>query len=251
MSPDPAQYTVRPEAMRSAVGNVGGILLQAVTTVLELESLLISPTSFATIGASVAGQNTAMQAQQVTTLRSLLNLLTQINQLVKTSADGYDAADQAVSIGYGGQPSSASSSLWSSPTAGQLATTAMAAGTTPGQGNDVGSVLGYMSHAGMGDLSSNQFGSATGFANWLDASPDHQAQAGVIGVYSGTARDLSAVPGGVHSGDVVVVDHPSTQAIGVVGSNGQLYNGGPIQPDFSDGAEVRVYRPMSVPSDVS
>ena len=59
------QYDVTPEAVRSIVGNVGGIIMQTVNAVLELESMVVAPTSFATIGSAVASTNTALQAQQV------------------------------------------------------------------------------------------------------------------------------------------------------------------------------------------
>jgi hypothetical protein len=83
----------------------------------------------------------------------------------------------------------------------------------------------------------------------LDASPDHQAQLGVIGVYSGAARGFGDVPGGVHNGDVVVIDPGAgagdpTTTLGVIANSGQLYNNGLVQPDFGDVATLRVYRPM-------
>src|SRR5882757_4294391 len=51
---DTGQYEVRPEAMRSAVGNIGGIIMQTVNAVLDLEKLVLAPTSFAMIGDAVA-----------------------------------------------------------------------------------------------------------------------------------------------------------------------------------------------------
>src|SRR5438128_12171340 len=94
------QYNVTPEAVRSIVGNVGGVIMQTVNTVLDLEKLVVPPTSFATIGTAVASANTAMQTQQVAAMRSLLSLLQQVNNLVKQSVDAYDTADQAVAQAY-------------------------------------------------------------------------------------------------------------------------------------------------------
>lgn len=244
---DTGQYEVRPEAMRSAVGNIGGIIMQTVNAVLDLEKLVVAPTSFAMIGDAVASGNVAMQAQQVAALQSLLKGLQAVNDLIKKSADAYDEADRAVAQGFGGSPSAGTAntaSLWSSPAAGLVAAQAFndSVGAAAGDPGSVGNVLDYLGHAGLGhDSSAGQFAhDSTGFANWLDTSPDHQAQVGVIGVYSGVARTLGDIPGGVHAGDVVVVN----SAIGVAGAGGQLYNHGLITPDFGGLAMVRVYRPM-------
>ncbi|HKN98127.1 MAG TPA: WXG100 family type VII secretion target, partial [Pseudonocardiaceae bacterium] len=125
------QYTVSPEAVRSIVGNVGGIIMQTMNTVLDLEKMIVAPASFATIGTAVASANTQLQTRQVTALRSLLSLLQKVNDLVKTSVDAYDTADQAVATGYGGQATPAgttpSAALWSSPTATQVAARAVGA----------------------------------------------------------------------------------------------------------------------------
>jgi uncharacterized protein YukE len=239
MTASNAQYTVRPEAVRSTVGNVGGIIVSAMNVVLDLESMIVAPTSFATIGTTVAGQNTVMQGHQVSSLQMLLKLLQDVNSLVKQCVDDYDSADQHVAASFGGQPAAATGSpLWSSPLAPQLATYATndSAGA-PGEPHAVGNVLDYMSHVGLATPPGVAFHDASGFANWLDASPANQAQAGLIGIYSGTVRTLTDVPGGVHSGDIVVSD----QTIGVVGADGQLVNHGPVSAPHD--ATVRVYRP--------
>lgn len=242
---DTGQYEVRPEAMRSAVGNIGGIIMQTVNAVLDLEKLVLAPTTFAMIGDAVASGNLAMQAQQVAALQSLLKGLQAVNDLIKKSADAYDEADRAVAQGFGGGTAGTANtaSLWSSPAAGLVAASAFndSLGAV-GDPHSVGNVLDYLGHAGLGhDSSAGQFAhDSTGFANWLDSSPDHQAQVGVIGVYSGVARNLGDIPGGVHAGDVVVVG----SEIGVAGAGGQLYNHGLITPDFGGLAMVRVYRPM-------
>lgn len=251
------QYTVSPEAVRSIVGNVGGIVMQTMTTVLDLEKMIVAPASFATIGTAVASANTQLQTQQVTALRSLLSLLQKVNDLVRTSVDAYDSADQAVATGYGGRTAPAgttpSTGLWSSPAATQVAAQAVGAGTgMSAQPTSVSNVVGYLTAAGVGQGAGHAAiptSSPHDFVSWLDASPDHQAELGVIGVYSGAARGFGDVPGGVHNGDVVVIDpgsgagDPAT-TLGVIANSGQLYNNGLVQPDFGDVATLRVYRPM-------
>jgi uncharacterized protein YukE len=250
------QYTVSPEAARSVVGNVGGIITQTMTTVLDLEKMIVAPTSFATIGSAVASANTQLQTQQVAALRSLLSLLQKVNDLVKTSVDAYQSSDQAVAAGFGGQTTTTgttptTSALWSSPAAAQVATQAVSASTgTAAQPTSVSNVVGYLTAAGLANHSvTPPMSSPHDFGSWLDASPDHQAGLGVIGVYSGAARGFGDVPGGVHNGDMVVIDpgsgasNPSSM-IGVIGNSGQLYNNGLVQPDFGDVATLRVYRPM-------
>ncbi len=249
------QYVVAPEAVRSSVGNVGGIILQAVNMVMELESMIVPPTSFATIGSAVASANTTMQAQQVAALKSLLSLMQQVNNLVQRSVEGYDSADRAVAASYGGNSATGTSQngIWSSGAAGALATSAITGSVgAPGTPHSVSTVLGYLNQAGLtsGTPTGAPTGSAAAFANWLDASPDHQAALGVLGTYSGAARGFGDVPGGVHNGDLVAINPgPSaldqSTVLGVVANNGQLYNNGLIQPDFGGLANLQVYRPMS------
>jgi hypothetical protein len=255
------QYDVTPEAVRSIVGNVGGIIMQTVNAVLDLESMVVAPTSFATIGSTVASANTQLQEQQVTSMRSLLKLLQQVNDLVKQSVDAYDSADQAVSAGYGGQTGTTAGTpavqtgLWSAPVGAQVAGQAIGAGTgTSTQPDSVSNVVGYLSSAGVGTQGVTGVPTASPheFVAWLDASPDNQAGLGVIGVYSGAARGFGDVPGGVHDGDMVVIDPGGTGSggtgsatvLGVIGNSGQLYNNGIVQPEFGAVATLRVYRPM-------
>jgi hypothetical protein len=226
--------------------------------VLDLEKMIVAPTSFATIGSAVASANTQLQTQQVAALRSLLSLLQKINNLVQTSVDAYDSADQAVATGFGGQTTTTgttpSTALWSSPAATAVANQAVGAGTgTAAQPTSVSNVVGYLSAAGVGDQTVEHtavpVSSPHDFVSWLDASPDHQAELGVIGVYSGAARGFGDVPGGVQNGDIVVIDPGSgasgpATTLGVIANSGQLYNNGLVQPDFGDVANLRVYRPM-------
>src|SRR6266568_3238579 len=173
------QFQLGPEAVRSTVGNVGGIIMQTITVLLDLEKMIVAPTSFATIGSAVASANTSMQGQQVAALRSLLNLLQQVNDHVKQSADAYDSADQAISTAFGGtsHPAATSNGLWSSPVAAQLAGVAVgdSAGAS-GQPHSADTVLSYLTQAG---LTSAPQGVPTGspheFTSWLDASSDNQA----------------------------------------------------------------------------
>jgi hypothetical protein len=56
---------------------------------------------------------------------------------------------------------------------------------------------------------------------------------------------LANVPG-LHAGDVVVAaPYGGSAGLGVVGSDGRLYNDGVVSIDTPYGADVRVYRPMS------
>ncbi len=251
------QYDVRPEAVRSTVGNVGGIIMQAASALVDLESLVIAPSAFASIGSAVASANTTLASQQVSGLRTLLSLLQQVNDLVKRSADGYDTADQTVAVSYGGNatPASTGTGLWSnSAAAGQLAACAVSdSATGTGSPQSVSTVLGYLNQAGLtsgNGTSGMPTGNPAEFTRWLDASPDHQAALGVIGTYSGVARGFDDVPGGVHNGDVVVISpgvgaNDTNSVIGIAANNGQLYNNGLLQPDFGELASLRVYRPMS------
>jgi hypothetical protein len=251
----PGQYNVTPEAVRSILGNVGGIIMQSVNTVLDLERLVVPPTSFATIGTAVASANTSLQTQQVSALRSLLTLLQQVNNLVKQSVDAYDSADQAVANGYGGQSATTgtvpTNPLFSSPNAAAVAGQALTAGTGgAAQPGSVGNVVGYLTSAGVcGPDATVPTTSPHDFGTWLDASPDNQASIGVIGVYSGAARGFGDVPGGVVGGDMVIIDpgagaSGSGTMLGIIGNSGQLYNNGPVQPVFGDVATLRVYRPI-------
>ncbi len=248
------RYEASPEAMRATVGNVGGILVQAINTLLDLESALVEPASFSTLGSAVAGANTELQGQQIRAMRSLLDLLRQTNDSVHDSANGYDDADRDVAGSFGGTGgASTRSPLWHSSSAADLAGYAVHDSTgAQGEPHSVPNVLGYLTRAGLGELAQRPvagslFADPTGFADWLDHSPDHQSQLGVIGVYSGQVRSLADVPG-IQSGDVVVADpsgpDDSGALIGVAGGDGQLYNHGPVGSDLPYGGEVRVYRPL-------
>ncbi|HEY3708247.1 MAG TPA: WXG100 family type VII secretion target [Amycolatopsis sp.] len=256
------EYRAEPEAMRSTVGNVGGIIAHGINAVSDLEKLVVQPASFATFGSAVAAAGSALHSSQVTAVRSLLQLLQQINGLVKSSADAYQAADQAVAGGYGGHdgnaagPAPTTSSIWGTPHAGELATLAIndSAGAH-GEPGSVGNVLRYLGDANLGRLGDHpitdtRFQGVSDFNDWLAGDAGNQARVGLIEVYAGTARTFGDVPGGVHSGDVVVVEPlrsaGSRPVIGVAGDGGALYNHGLVDPGLQGLAKVSVYRPAAV-----
>ncbi|WP_020657682.1 WXG100 family type VII secretion target [Amycolatopsis benzoatilytica] len=253
------EYRAEPEAMRSTVGNVGGIIAHGINAVADLEKLVVAPMSFASFGSVVAAANEALHSQQVSAVRSLLQLLQEINGLVKNSADAYQRADEAVSEGYGGgraAPSSPLTSIWGAPHAAHLAAAAITdSAGAHGEPASVGNVLRYLGDADLGRLAEHpltdaRFHGVADFNDWLAGDADNQARVGLIEVYSGTARTFGDVPGGVHSGDVVVVEplrHPHhSPVIAVAGDGGALYNHGRIDPGLGGLAKVSVYRPASV-----
>ncbi|MEV7094719.1 WXG100 family type VII secretion target [Amycolatopsis sp. NPDC051045] len=252
------EYRAEPEAMRSAVGNVGGIIAHGINAVGDLEKLVVPPMSFASFGSAVAAANAALHSGQITAVRTLLQLLQQINGLVKASADAYQAADRDAAAGYGGghAPTSPASSIWGSSHASELATLAIndSAGAH-GEPSSVGNVLRYLGDARLGRLGDHpitdaRFHGVTDFNDWLAGDAGNQARVGLIEVYAGTARTFSDVPGGVHSGDVVVVEpllfSDRRPVIGVAGDGGRLYNHGLLDARTGGLAKVSVYRPASV-----
>lgn len=240
-----SSYNVRPDAVRGVVGNVVGILLQAYSTVMELERLTLAPTSFAKLGSPVASANIAMQGQVVGTMRTLLQLLQEINDLVHRSANDYDDADRAVAAALGGAPTGTGAAP-SAALAGYAINDSAGAAGEPGS---VGNILEYLGRAGLGELSARPltevtFRDARDFADWLDRSPANQERVGLLAVYSGSGRDVSGL---VHPGDVVVVQPvvgDGGPVIGVAGAGGQLYNHGAVGSAAEFG-RVRVYRPMT------
>ncbi|AXB44098.1 WXG100 family type VII secretion target [Amycolatopsis albispora] len=235
------EFRAEPEAMRSAAGNVGGIIMRGVNSVGDLERLEVPSASFAGIGDAVAAAGAALQQQQVSAVRTLLSLMQEVNDLVRRCADDYQAADEAAAAGYGGKPQAAAGpAIWGTPVAAELAVCAVrdsaGAGGEPGS---VGNVLRYMEQAGLAGPGP-RFDDPAQFNAWLEGNADNQASVGVIEVYSGTARDLRDVPGGVRGGDVVIV---ADSVIGVAGDNGQLYNHGLVDSGVHGPSKVSVYRP--------
>lgn len=246
------EYGAEPEAMHAGAGNVGGILAHGLNALADLERLVVQPASFAGFGSAVAAANAALHSHQVTAVRTLLQLLQEINGLVKRSAEAYQAADEAVARGYGGSPSSASASIWGSPHAAQLAALAVTdSAGAHGEPGSVGNVLRYLGDVSLAErpVTGVRFRDVADFNDWLARDGRNQARVGLIEVYAGTARTFGDVPGGVHSGDVVVVEPLRAAAdspvIGVAGEGGVLYNHGPVDPNLGGLARLSVYRPVS------
>ncbi len=242
-------YQIRPEAARSAVGNIGGVLAQALGVLQEVAQTLAPQTSFAQIGTGTAVQNTALHAQQVSSLQSLLKVVGQLKTLVSECVRAYEEADSLISRLFGADPTqqaggSASSGLWATGASGAAALTGTA--TVPGTGA-VQPVVDHLTQHGGWDTSTTPaptFASPRQFADWLDASVDHQAQAGVVGVYTGPATGPDGTLGvTTHTGDVVIAEHGTTSAVGVQAADGRLYNHGVVSLDQA--TTVRVYRPIS------
>lgn len=82
-----------------AVEDVGSSFLSATR---DLEGLVLDALSFAGIGSGVAAANSALHSTLGSALQKLLHLLTNVNQNVRTAADGYRAADSDVARAYGG-----------------------------------------------------------------------------------------------------------------------------------------------------
>ncbi len=82
-----------------AVEDVGSSFL---STTRDLEGLVLDALSFAGIGSGVAAANSALHSTLGSALQKLLHLLTNVNQNVRTAAEGYRAADSDVARAYGG-----------------------------------------------------------------------------------------------------------------------------------------------------
>jgi len=261
MSADSAAgFSIDPDAVRNIAGNLGGILMQAISVSRDLERLIVPPSAYAQIGTAVASGSSALQDGQVAAMRSMLQVLSDISSEVSRVSSMARADDDTVASSLTTLHSGGGSSLWGSVTAASLADTAMAGGKQPSTGSSVDGVLDQLGQTGMGQLAQHpvphgQFHDPKALADWLDTDPDNQTRLGVIGVYAGNTGNLSDVPGGLHPGDVVYVDRwqltgasmtPSAQAsLGVVGSDGQLYNHGAINTsDWSGVTDLRVYRPI-------
>jgi uncharacterized protein YukE len=256
------QYAARPEAMRAAVGNVGGLIMRASGTLAAFEQLDMGPIPFASIGSAVGSASTTLQGRQVLALRSLLLLLQNVSSKVQQSADSYQDADRAVAASYSGEQVAPHTGpqIWSSSAGTAVADRAISDSdasdiATPHRAE---SVIGYLAGdpgepgpgAPSGPLVCLPTGSAADLAAWLADSPAHQAQLGVVAVFEGTVRGLDDTPGQLHPGDLVCIE-PGTDAadrqvtIGVVVGDGGLHNHGRLSPDFGGVAQVHVYRPVS------
>jgi hypothetical protein len=242
--------------MRSAAGNVGGLIMQASSMLLALQQQpVVDPGSLGSIGSSVGSADATLHDQQVSALSCVLSLLQGVSSKVEQSADGYQEADAAVAASYSGKPVPAREGplTWSSSASAALASQAARdsgaeGATTPHRAE---SIIGYLAEADLGQAGplSVPVGSAGDLAAWLEDSPEHQAQLGVIAVYAGAARGLDDTPGRLRPGDLVCIEPGADAAdqdviVGVVGDDGGLYNHGLLSPDFGGRAEVRIYRPI-------
>lgn len=260
-------FSIDPDAVRALAGNLGGILMQAISAARDLERLVVPPAAYAPIGTAVAAGASALQDGQLAAVRSAMRVLSDISSEVAAVSVRAEAADAAVAGeldrlhgGSGSYSSSSGSSLWGSVTAFSLASTAMAGGSHPTAGGSVDAVLDYLGRNGMGQLPHQpvrpgQFDTPRTLVDWLDTDPDNQTRLGVIGVYAGNSGNLADVPGGVHPGDVVYVDRwqlsgpdtapASLACLGVVGNDGRLYNQGAIgTAGWTGVTDLRVYRPI-------
>lgn len=216
--------------VRALAGNVSSTLVDALRVAMDVETMALNPAAFARLGSPVAVAATAAHSKLAQTLRALLSLLQQLNTNVVHAADTYSGFDQnaAGTLGL--------------TSAGVLASQAQQSGTaataTPGS---VGNVLQYLDAALLGPTGTPPPAAVTGspaqFAVWLD---DNQHQAGL-----GLTKVYAAGNATVRPGDVVVAGDPAgTDVIGVAGTDGQLYNNGPVAPLTA--LSVRgVYRPTT------
>ena len=173
------EHRTEPEAMRSVVGNVGGIITHGINTVADLERLILQPMSFAALGSAVATASAALHSGQVCAVRTLLRLLQEINGLIKTTADETGAG------------TTSTASIWGNSPGSELATLAIndSAGAA-GEPSSVGNVLRYLDIARLcrHPITAARFTGVADFNDWLTADAGNQARIGLIEVYAGTAR---------------------------------------------------------------
>jgi len=255
------QEAARPEAMRSAAGNVGGLIIQASGALLAFGQPALDPGSFGSIGSSVSSADATLHDREVSALTSVLSVLLGVSSSVQQSADDYQEADAAVVASHSGGPAPAREGplTWPSQASAALASEAArdsASGGVPTP-HQAGSIIAYLASVGIGQLPGNggggplwmAAGSARDLTEWLAESAEHQAQFGVIAVYAGAARGLDDTPSGLRPGDLVSIEPGAGAAdqdviLGVVGEDGRLHNHGLLSPDFGGLAEVHVYRPV-------
>jgi uncharacterized protein YukE len=110
-------YQINPNAVATVTSNVAGLTSQTGSVVSGLQSAVLDAVSFAQIGSAVGGANTSMHSQLVNALGKIVQLLTQINQNVQTSAQNYTQADTAVAQAYGGNTQVAQNAAPAAPAA--------------------------------------------------------------------------------------------------------------------------------------
>jgi GH24 family phage-related lysozyme (muramidase) len=97
-------FQILPQAVSETVGAIRSLVSQAGDVIGELESAVLDGAAFAGVGTDVAAANTALQSNQVSSLRQLSQLLDAVNQHVDASNRGYQEADRAAATGYGDDP---------------------------------------------------------------------------------------------------------------------------------------------------
>jgi hypothetical protein len=256
------------------VRSVTDLALQVHTTAKDMQGVFPPTGSFGQIGTSVEAASRQARDQIAQTVKAVGSLLQKLNVDVQQAATNSALWDQkssqalsGVGAGPAATPTPTSPTSPTSPTAPTTPTTTppapTPANTTPTPG--LGSVLGAAVHqAGLGhpaephsvehvlnDLAAvgggqtqtqppgSALASPAGFANWL--TPQNQASLGLVQVGAGPTS-LSAI----RPGDVVVATiQPGDSIIGIVGDDGNLYNGGSVGP-ASGLTNVRgVYRTIS------
>jgi uncharacterized protein YukE len=110
-------YQINPNAVATVTSNVAGLTSQTGSVVSGLQSAVLDAVSFAQIGSAVGGANSSMHSQLVNALGKIVQLLTQINQNVQTSAQNYAQADTAVAQAYGGNTQVAQNATPAAPAA--------------------------------------------------------------------------------------------------------------------------------------
>jgi hypothetical protein len=218
------------DGIRSTAGQLGGILVRAVTVVRGLSELTIEQESFGAMGKQLATVDARQHARHVAALHDALNTLWQ----------GTNSAQAP----HGRSDGLSDKRFWSTPVATRLGRIAVGDGISPGHPASVGALLiqlvavGLAHPDGLDDVPAR----VGDFADWLDASAEHQMAVGLVAVYAGPARDT---PGVVRCGDVAVIEPVDGEPmLGVVGDGGSLHNDGPLAADFGAVATLRVYRPI-------
>ncbi|MBP2182967.1 hypothetical protein [Amycolatopsis magusensis] len=97
-------FRVEPDAARSVVRSMEDLNATAASSARDVGSLAIDIASFAAIGSSVGSANASLQQQLTGALSRFVELIGQISEYVRLSADGYTAADEATARGFGGGP---------------------------------------------------------------------------------------------------------------------------------------------------
>lgn len=110
-------YQINPNAVALVTSNVAGLTSQTGSVVSGLQSAVLDAVSFAQIGSAVGGANSSMHSQLVNALAKIVQLLTQVNQNVQTSAQNYAQADAAVAQAFGGNTQVAQNAAPATPAA--------------------------------------------------------------------------------------------------------------------------------------